>query len=479
MPYQHGVQVSEVGSGFRAITTSDAGTIFLVSVAPQGDTATPIVVRDTSDASVFGVDHPLNYMRLALNQIFQQGNCTVVCVNIFDPANHTVNVINDEQVVRGGRFRLTGLYTQDNSLDVETTASTPVTLANGTDYDYDVNTQVVRILNRTDYPDGTTLRAKYTSVTDDLGDVSDADVIGTVSGNVYTGLQALNITYEKTNRLPRYIVSPFFDARAAVAAEMVVKAEASKALAVIASPKDATVAEVITGRGNPAGAVENFNTASLFALLVYPWVVASLPYTGKLEKVPASPFLAGALAVRSLTKGFWASADNYALKGVLDLENTLRFDPRYQDTEANDLNAEGVIVIVGAFGGGFKLWGARSAGYPSDTTVVTQYCIRNSMNVISDSLIFSVQQFIGETTSAAQIENIQASIAGYFDSLQQQGGVLGYKVSFPPAPYNPANDVANGILKFKIEYLPPASTEFILLETSINTDLAQVLVTPA
>jgi len=88
-------------------------------------------------------------------------------------------------------------------------------------------------------------------------------------------------------------------------------------------------------------------------------------------------------------------------------------------------------------------------------------------------------QFVGEPASAAQIDNILATINNYFDGLQQQGAVVGYSATFPPAPYNQPADVANGILKFKIEYLPPASTEYILLNTSINTDLAQVLVTPA
>jgi len=479
MPYQHGVEVAEVGSGLRTIPTSDIGTIFLVSVAPQGDTATPIVIQDASQASIFGVDHPFNYMRLALNQIFQQGSCTVVCANIFNPGDHTMNVTNDVQTVRGGRFRLANLYTQDNSLDVETTASTPVVLGAGTDYEYDVNTQVVRILDRTTYPDGTELRAKYTSVTDDLDDVSDADVIGTVASNVYTGLQVLQITYELTKKIPRYIISPFFETRAAVAAEMVSKAEAYKALALIASPKDATVAEVIAGRGNPGAAVGNFNTASKHAVLLYPWILGTLPYIGETEKMPPSPHIAGAFAVRSLQRGFWFSGDNYALKGVLGLENVLTFDPRFQNNEANSLNAEGVVVVIGANGGGFKIWGARSAAYPSDTSVETQYSIRTSINVISDSLTFSLVQFVGEPASAAQIDNILATINNYFDGLQQQGAVVGYSATFPPAPYNQPADVANGILKFKIEYLPPASTEYILLNTSINTDLAQVLVTPA
>jgi phage tail sheath protein FI len=472
MAFLHGVEVIEVSGGARPVSVVTSAVIALVSIAPQGDTQKLILVQNEQQASQFGIAHPDNHMRKALSRIFAQGSATVMCVNVFDDASHVVEIEEEPHEVLGGRFKLDKLFV--GNLVITTTGGSPTTLTSGTDYTYNATTQEVTILTSGTYPDGTDLLCTYDAVTSDLTDITDAEVIGTVSGSTLTGLKLLGKAYATFGFVPRIIISPYFSTRAAVAAEMLAQAEAIKAHAIIDAIEGATVAGVLAGRGSTAGAVKNFYTSSKRAILAYLWVEATQPYTGETDMEPYSPFLAGAMAVKDNTRGFWYSVDNTELRGVLGLEQVLTFNPSDTNTETNLINGAGVTTIAAWYGSGYLVWGGRSAAFPTNTEIDNFVCVRRTADIIHDSLILASLQFIGLPINTALRDEIRETGNTFMRTLLQRGAIVDGEVTYDPAD-NPPTSIAAGQLTFRLRFVPPPPLERLTFQSFIDISLLDAI----
>lgn len=90
--YLHGVETIEVLKGPRPIRQVKTAVVGLVGTAPTGPVNVPTVVLSDRDAAQFGdaaaaAGHTIPR---ALDAIFDQGVGTVIVINVFDPAIHTV-----------------------------------------------------------------------------------------------------------------------------------------------------------------------------------------------------------------------------------------------------------------------------------------------------------------------------------------------------------------------------------------------------
>ena len=474
MAYLHGVEVIQVSAGAKPVTVVTSAIIALISVAPFGNSNELILVQNEEQAAQFGIAHPLNYMRRNLSQIFAQGSATVVCVNVFDPSNHVEAITNDQQGVRGGKIRLAGLYLQDGSLEITTTGGSPVTLVDGTDYEYNPDTQVVTILNNSAYPDTTLLKCEYNSVTSDLTDISDSEIIGTVSGSgVRTGLKLLDSCESRFGFVPRIIISPWFSERPAVATEMIARATYNRSHAIIDAKKGASVSDVLIGRGSTAGDVKNFYTSSKRAILAYLWVREALPYVldnAEGELVPMSAFLAGAMAVKDNTRGFWYSVDNTPILGIIGAENVLTFKLGDPNTETNLVNGAGITTIATRYGSGFVFWGGRSAAFPTNTDIDNFVCVRRAADIIEDSLQQASAQFIGQPLNKALRDDIRATGNAFLRTLQAQGAIIDGDVKDLDAD-NPDTELAQGRLVLRVSFLPPAPLERLTYKSFLDISL--------
>ena len=92
--FLHGVETIEIDKGPRPIRTVKTAVVGLVGTAPTGPINTPTIVLNTKDAAQFGdITDPSSAghtIPQALNAIFDHGAGTVIVVNVFDPAVHTV-----------------------------------------------------------------------------------------------------------------------------------------------------------------------------------------------------------------------------------------------------------------------------------------------------------------------------------------------------------------------------------------------------
>jgi hypothetical protein len=92
--FLHGVETIEIDKGPRPIRTVKTAVVGLVGTAPTGPINTPTIVLSDKDAAQFGsiadaasANHTIPQ---ALDAIFDHGAGTVIVVNVFDPALHTV-----------------------------------------------------------------------------------------------------------------------------------------------------------------------------------------------------------------------------------------------------------------------------------------------------------------------------------------------------------------------------------------------------
>lgn len=92
--FLHGVETIEIDKGPRPIRTVKSAVVGLIGTAPSGPVNTPTIVLSEKDAAQFGsiadaasANHSIPQ---ALDAIFDHGAGTVIVVNVFDPAVHTV-----------------------------------------------------------------------------------------------------------------------------------------------------------------------------------------------------------------------------------------------------------------------------------------------------------------------------------------------------------------------------------------------------
>jgi uncharacterized protein len=216
----------------------------------------------------------------------------------------------------------------------------------------------------------------------DPAKVQDADIIGAVSGSSYSGVQALMTTYGAMGFFPKLLIAPGYSQNADVAGAMISMAGTLRAMALIDAPAATTPGTAIANRGVAGNA---FDTSSTRAILCYPQEKFSdtglvptgvtlngtfaMPAAANQNAVgPFSQWVAGAIASKDLQKGYWWSPSNTQVNGILGPDVPLYASLIDSASDVNNLNSDGIVTIFNAFGTGLRVWGNRTAGYPTVTT---------------------------------------------------------------------------------------------------------------
>jgi len=323
----------------------------------------------------------------------------------------------------------------------------------------------------------------------DPSKVVDADVIGAVTGGVYTGMQAFQTTYGTFGFFPKIIIAPGYSQDVTVAAALDAIASKVRAIALVDSPPATSAAAAITNR-NVAG--NGFASSSSRTVLCYPQETfydtgivptgvtlnaSGTPLISQFNAnavAPYSQWVAGAMAAKDLAQGYWWSPSNTEVEGILGPDVQLYASILDASSDVNNLNAAGIVTVFNAFGTGLLVWGNRSAAYPTATTPDNFISVRRTMDVIEESVELAMLQFIDQPISNALITAILASANGFIRSLIQRGALVAGAASFDPAE-NPYTQIAAGQLVFDIDVMPPPPAERITFEAFIDVTLLQQL----
>jgi len=322
----------------------------------------------------------------------------------------------------------------------------------------------------------------------DPSKVQDSDIIGTVGSGGYTGIQALLTTYGTMGFFAKLLVAPGYSQNGDVATAMLATATSIRAMALLDAPSGTAVSAAIANRGVAGNA---FDTSSTRAILCYPqeafYDIGLVPTGVTLNGTtpvrlaanhnsiaPYSQWVAGAMAAKDLSKGYWWSPSNTLANGILGPDVTLYASILDASSDVNNLNAAGIVTVFNAFGTGLRLWGNRTAGFPNVTTPDNFISVRRTMDVIEESVELSMLQFIDQPISNALITAILASANAFIRALIQRGALVAGSASYNPAE-NPANQIAAGQLVFDIDVMPPPPAERLTFNVYIDSSLLSQL----
>jgi uncharacterized protein len=419
----------------------------------------------------------------ALAAIQAQSAGQAIVVNVFNPYLHYTAITAQAMALPASGPQVLNLGHMGVWNVVVKNSGGSTTYINGTDYTLDPINGIVTQKSGGAITTGEALSVSFSYA--DPNKVQDSDVVGTVTGTMYTGIQALRTTYGTMGFFPKILIAPGYSQDPATAAALLSTAQTVRAVALIDSPPSISPATAIANRG-VAGNV--FDTSSDRALLCYPQEKFSdlglIPTGVTLNSAgtpvqnaanatavgPYSQWVAGTIAAKDLAQGYWWSPSNTQMTGPLGPDVTLYASVLDAASDVNNLNAQGIVTVFNAFGTGLRVWGNRSAAYPTVTTPNNFVSVRRTMDVIEESVELAMLQFIDQPISNALISAILSSVNAFIRSLIGRGALVAGSASYNPAE-NPSNQVAAGQLVFDIDVMPPPPAERLTFNVYIDSTL--------
>ncbi|HDX4767998.1 TPA: phage tail sheath subtilisin-like domain-containing protein [Escherichia coli] len=462
--YLHGPETIEVENGARPVKTVKSAVIGLIGTAPMGDVNTLVQCLSEKDAAAFGSQFTGFTIPQALDAIYDHGAGTVLVINVLDPAKHKT-AIEDEVVTfdkSTGQARLA--HPVVANVVVKNSEGSTTHTAN-TDYRVDAQAGVLTNLGKA-IEAGGSVKVSYEYA--DPSKVTAADIIGGVnSAGNRTGMKLLNDNFNLYGYFAKILIAPVFCTQKSVAVELIAMAEKLGAVTYIDAPVGTTFAQALAGRG-PEGTI-NFNTSSDRVRLCYPHVKVYDPVTNTERLEPLSQRAAGLRARVDLDKGYWWSSSNQEILGITGVERQLSAMIDDPQSEVNLLNEQGITTVFSSYGSGLRLWGNRTAAWPTVTHMRNFENVRRTGDVINESIRYFSQQYIDMPITQALIDALTESVNAYGRKMTGDGAVLGFRCWFDPAR-NPETELAAGHLLLSYKYTPPPPLERLTFETEITSE---------
>jgi phage tail sheath protein FI len=470
-------------------TTADGTAVWkLVTIAGTLLQATTLVnftanPNIAGSAAAFGPLIQGYTVPYALAAIQAQGAGQVIVVNVFNPYIHYTAITGQAMAMPASGPQVLNLGHMGVWNVIVKNSAGSTTYINGTDYTLDPINGIVTQKASGAITSGEALSVSFSYA--DPSKVQDSDIVGSVTGTMYTGIQALRTTYGTMGFFPKILIAPGFSQDPATASALTSTALTIRAVALIDSPPSLSPATAIANRG-VAGNV--FDTSSDRAVLCYPqeqfYDVGLVPAGVTLSSAgtpiqnaaninavgPYSAWVAGTIAAKDLAQGYWWSPSNTQMTGPLGPDVTLYASVLDPASDVNNLNAAGIVTVFNAFGTGLRVWGNRSAAFPTVTTPNNFINVRRTMDVIEESVELAMLQFLDQPISNALISAILASVNAFIRSLIGRGALVAGSASYNPAE-NPTNQVAAGQLVFDIDVMPPPPAERLTFNVYIDSTL--------
>ncbi|HHS7810304.1 phage tail sheath subtilisin-like domain-containing protein [Pseudomonas putida] len=462
--YLHGIETTEIERGPRPIRVVKSAVIALIGTAPTGPINELTLCLNDTHAAQFGPHTAGFSIPEALQGIYDFGAGTVLVVNVLDPAIHITTV--------AGQLKA---FADDNQLQLDQGRLQRLQLipAEGTDaYQQDTDYTVGMLTGRvTRLPTGSIaanaqVKVEYTYT--DPGKVTAADIIGSITeAGRRTGLKAFQDSYNLLGFFPKIFIAPGFSPLDAVTAGLTVAATQAGGVTYVDASIGATVQQVLAGRG-PAGTL-NFNTSSDRVRLCYPHVRVYDAASNGDRLQPLSIRAAGLRAKIDNDHGYWWSSSNQPLLGVIGLERPLTARIDDATSEVNLLNENGITTVFNAYGTGLRLWGNRTAAWPSVTHMRNFENVRRTKDVVDESIRYSALQFVDQPITTALITSITESVNLFLRKLIGDGALLGGECWYDPAR-NPQTELEQGHALFNYKLTVPLPFERGTFETEITGD---------
>ncbi|MGD1952055.1 MAG: phage tail sheath family protein [Leptolyngbyaceae cyanobacterium] len=486
--FRHGVVTQFTDNIPRPVTVVPSDVVAIVGSAPiyRLDADNQLINRaqrsesPVDDAVKAGPKRDGFTIPYALDAIRDNNGGTVEIINVFDPATHktTADAIeftfSSDDTIQLKRVTGSAPSQTPTAVNAEGLTGTFTVTDQGatttydltTDYTYDAINGIITRVESGAITVGETVEVTYDYADPSL--VTPADVIGGVTGggSTFAGLSVLDTIYNLRGYKPKIIICPGFSDDDGIAAEMIAKAVSLGAYCLLDAPFGATRDDAIAGRSGTAPVV-NFDTSQRQVILCYPHVLDSAG-----DPQPLSQYAAGVIARTDKERGYWWSPSNKEILGITGIELDLTADPVSPDgTDVNALNAAGIVTVAQWFGSVYRLWGNRSALFPSDTSPLNFIAVGRTFDIFSESLARASVPFVDRPINNALIDAVVDTGNGFIREQVVIGALLDEsEVYYDPAK-NPVTALAAGQITFSVVIMPPTPAELIIFDTTLDINL--------
>lgn len=476
MSTNHGVNVSEVPTGVRPPVRISAGLPVFVGTAPinLGDLTAvnkPILCYGINEfVAKFGsykTAAPWSQFTLleAAKAVFAiYGVAPAVFINVLDPTNadHVANargethLIGADGTVELQTYGAPDVSTQGILKSTVVVKKSGTAKVLGTDYTLAFSATGALVLT---VKAGGSLTAGDTIAVDfdylDPSGVTAADIIGGYDSGAYTGLEVVEQVFPRLRMVPGFLVAPKWSQDPTVAARMKTIARSIngtfRAMACVDLSTDP--GEIATYADAPAWKSDNGYTSEDQLVT---WGNAKFgDDTYHLSTVASCV----ANVVDAARNGIpYASPSNNSVSAsalVLDDGSEVFLT----GPQANALNAQGIATLLNT-ANGWKLWGNRTGGYPSNTDPKDAFIpIRRMFNWMGNTIILTVQRDVDQPGNRRLIDGVIGTVQSWVNSLVAQGALVGDATIEFREDENNVTDMADGKYVFHVTATPPSPAE--------------------
>lgn len=463
--FLHGVEVLEIDSGSRTITTVKSSVIGIVGTAPNADPGafplnTPTLIagsqREAAKLDMLGTGE--GTLPKALDAILDQVGAVVIVVRVEEGETDAATLAN----IMGGVNASTGKYEGVHAL-----------LGAESVVGYSPRILCVPGFTHTRVQDGVTAitigngGSGYTeapTVTLTGGGAgSGATAQATVVGGVVTKITVTNaglgytkaptVTITGGNGTGATATASVGIAANAVVSELLGIANRLRAV-IIADGPNTNDADAIAYR-------KDFGSKRVY--VVDPKVLV-LDEDGTTITDWASPRVAGLIARIDNERGFWWSPSNQEIYGIQGTARTIDFTLGDTSSRANLLNENEVTTIIRQ--DGFRLWGNRTTSSDPKWAFL---CVVRTADIINDSLLRAHLWAVDRGITKQYVNDVIEGVNAYLRNLVSLGAILGGTCWADP-DLNTADQIADGKVYFDFDFTPVYPAEHIIFRSQLTND---------
>lgn len=460
MAYKHGVYTSEIPTSIVPPVNTAAGLPVIFGTAPvhlaidRAPVNKPVLCYSYAEAvAAFGYSKDWKKYTLCeaiYSQFALYNRAPVVLVNVLDPATHKKSA-KDSEVQLANKVAVVNAPVLLETLKVKK-ASAGEPLQEGTDYEavYDDDGVLhITVLEKGAVASAPNLFLDYDEV--DTSNLNADDIIGgvDVSSGAYKGLECLNQVFPLTGMVPGIVLAPGWSHEPEVAAVM--KAKAGN---INSHFKAITLNDIPTDSVKKYTDVTSWKNQNNYTdtLQVVCWPMVKMGD----DIYHMSTHLLGVMAQMDSNNGDipYESPSNKPMQinGCCLSDGT---EVVLGPDEANYLNGQGIVTALN-FIGGWKLWGNRTACYPSNTDVKDAFiCQRRMFNWHAQTFILTYWGKVDKPITKRLIQTVLDSENIRLNGLKAQEVILGGRVEFREDE-NPVINLMDGIIKFHTYLTPPS-----------------------
>lgn len=471
--FLHGVETTSLREGANSVTEVKSAIMAIIGTAPIHHAASPAavnvakLVRSDRDTAQFGQDLAGYTLHRAIKAAQDQGAGVIFAINVFDPTKteHRTTVASASRNITDGKVQLP--HGDLISATVLTSADGPC--VEGEDYTIDRVTGLITVLEAGDLDGDATCKVGY--VRGNPAGVLSADIVGTVTDGVRSGMQAFLDCASRFGYGPKILLAPGYSGTASVRAAMGVLAQKTKlrAIALADAPAGTTLEEALEGRG-PEGEVD-LQSADERVILCFPHVKSFRTVTNQEELEGLSGRVAGVIAATDRDVGYHRSPSNREILGITGTEIPLTAVINDATCDVNTLNGAGYLTVFQAYGQPARTWGNRSTAFPGTNGISTFIACRRTMDIIEESIELATMRHLDGPIGSVLIEAVLADVNEFLRILIGRGATMPGSNAFFSAEDNPTSQLQDGQVVFSYRYCPAPPAEHITFKAIVDTRL--------